>query len=111
MAESSESGVGKIALKIKTTAVQYDVEVPEGATVGDVSGLNSFDLTPNYSPKLYYSFSFSKLPRMMTLHIRVFSLSIIAKIIILNNEFNICTIENSIEYVISGETCARRQDG
>ncbi|KAF8366217.1 ubql-1 [Pristionchus pacificus] len=36
MTESSESGAGKIALKIKTTAVQYDVEVPEGATVGDV---------------------------------------------------------------------------
>ncbi|GMR53194.1 hypothetical protein PMAYCL1PPCAC_23389 [Pristionchus mayeri] len=36
MGESSESGSGKISLKIKTTAIQYDIEVPEGATVGDV---------------------------------------------------------------------------
>lgn len=51
MTESSESGAGKIALKIKTTAVQYDVEVPEGATVGDVSGLNSVCKTPKFGGK------------------------------------------------------------
>ncbi|GMT00222.1 hypothetical protein PENTCL1PPCAC_22396, partial [Pristionchus entomophagus] len=36
MGESSECGSGKLSLKIKTTSTQYDIEVPEGATVGDV---------------------------------------------------------------------------
>ncbi|GMT28080.1 hypothetical protein PFISCL1PPCAC_19377, partial [Pristionchus fissidentatus] len=36
MAESSESNSGKISLKIKSTSIQYDIEVPEGATVSAV---------------------------------------------------------------------------